>query len=163
MLALIDELLGRFADAYAAAKRARSAVDFDDLELHARDLLAASPAAAGAYAGRFERIMVDEFQDTNPLQLEILGFLDRGNVFTVGDELQSIYGFRHADVEVFRRRRRELDAVGAAATLATSFRARPGDPRDDRRRLRARPRRRVGAAAPGPRGAAGGGAVASSC
>ena len=125
VLVLLDELLGRFADAYAAAKRERSAVDFDDLELLTRDLLAGSPAAAGSYAGRFERIMVDEFQDTNPLQLEILGFLDRGNVFTVGDELQSIYGFRHADVEVFRTRRTELAREGATATLATSFRARP--------------------------------------
>jgi ATP-dependent helicase/nuclease subunit A len=124
-LALVDELLGRFADAYAAGKRARSAVDFDDLELLARDLLAAAPATARAYAERFERIMVDEFQDTNPLQLAILGFLDRDNVFTVGDELQSIYGFRHADVEVFRARRAALAPAGATATLATSFRARP--------------------------------------
>jgi len=125
VLVLLDELLGRFADAYAAAKRERSAVDFDDLELLTRDLFAASAAAANSYATRFERIMVDEFQDTNPLQLEILGFLDRGNVFTVGDELQSIYGFRHADVEVFRTRRAELAREGATATLATSFRARP--------------------------------------
>jgi ATP-dependent helicase/nuclease subunit A len=125
VLVLLDELLGRFADAYAAAKRERSTVDFDDLELLTRDLLAGAPGAAASYAERFARIMVDEFQDTNPLQLEILGFLDRDNVFTVGDELQSIYGFRHADVEVFRARRRELAAQGATATLATSFRARP--------------------------------------
>ncbi len=125
VLALLDELLGRFADAYAAAKRERSTVDFDDLELLTRDLLAGAPAAAASYAERFARIMVDEFQDTNPLQLEILGFLDRDNVFTVGDELQSIYGFRHADVGVFRARRADLAAHGATATLATSFRARP--------------------------------------
>ena len=125
VLALLDELLGRFADAYAAAKRERSTVDFDDLELLTRDLLAGAPAAAASYAERFARIMVDEFQDTNPLQLEILGFLDRDNVFTVGDELQSIYGFRHADVGVFRARRADLAALGATATLATSFRARP--------------------------------------
>jgi ATP-dependent helicase/nuclease subunit A len=124
-LALVDELLGRYADAYAAAKRAGSSVDFDDLELLTRDLLARSPAAAAGYAGRFERIMVDEFQDTNPLQLEILGFLDRDNVFTVGDELQSIYGFRHADVGVFRARRAELEGHGRTATLRTSFRAHP--------------------------------------
>jgi ATP-dependent helicase/nuclease subunit A len=125
VLALLDELLGRCADAYAEVKRAGSAVDFDDLELLTRDLLARSPAAALGYAERFVRIMVDEFQDTNPLQLEILGFIDRDNVFTVGDELQSIYGFRHADVGVFRARRAALERRGAAATLATSFRARP--------------------------------------
>jgi ATP-dependent helicase/nuclease subunit A len=125
VLALLDELLDRCADAYAAAKRGRSAVDFDDLELRTRDLFARAPAAAAGYAERFARVMVDEFQDTNPLQLAILGFLDRGNVFTVGDELQSIYGFRHADVEVFRARRTTLAAHDATATLATSFRARP--------------------------------------
>jgi ATP-dependent exoDNAse (exonuclease V) beta subunit len=124
-LALVDELLRRYAGSYAGAKRARSSVDFDDLELLTRDLLERAPATAAGYAERFERIMVDEFQDTNPLQLGILRFLDRGNVFTVGDELQSIYGFRHADVRVFRARRRELEAVDAAATLATSFRAHP--------------------------------------
>jgi ATP-dependent helicase/nuclease subunit A len=125
VLALLDELLGRYADAYARAKRARSAVDFDDLELLTRDLLDRSPAVAVGYAERFTRIMVDEFQDTNPLQLEILRFLDRDNVFIVGDELQSIYGFRHADVGVFRDRRAALAGIGAIATLATSFRARP--------------------------------------
>ena len=124
-LALVDELLGRYADAYAAGKRERSSVDFDDLELLTRDLLDRSPATAAGYAERFARIMVDEFQDTNPLQLSILGFLDRGNVFTVGDELQSIYGFRHADVGVFRARRAQLQEHHATATLATSFRAHP--------------------------------------
>jgi ATP-dependent helicase/nuclease subunit A len=123
--ALLDELLGRYAGAYAAAKRARSGVDYDDLELHVRDLFAAAPAIAEHYAERFARIMVDEFQDTNPLQLELLRALDRGNVFLVGDELQSIYGFRHADVGVFRRLRAEHVARGAARALATNWRSRP--------------------------------------
>ena len=47
-VALLDELLGRYADAYAAAKRARAALDFDDLELLARDLLRAAPAVRAA-------------------------------------------------------------------------------------------------------------------
>jgi ATP-dependent helicase/nuclease subunit A len=124
-LALVDELLGRYADAYAAAKRARAAVDFDDLQLLARDLLAREPGIAAGYRERFERIMVDEFQDTNPLQLELLELVARDNACTVGDELQAIYAFRHADVEVFRARRARLDAAGRSATLATNFRSRP--------------------------------------
>jgi ATP-dependent helicase/nuclease subunit A len=124
-LALVDELLGRYADAYAQAKRARTAVDFDDLELLARDLLVAEPGIAAGYRERFERIMVDEFQDTNPLQLELIELVARDNACTVGDELQAIYAFRHADVEVFRARRDVLAARGRAATLATNFRSRP--------------------------------------
>jgi ATP-dependent helicase/nuclease subunit A len=124
-VALVDELLGSYAEAYAAAKRARAAVDFDDLELMARDLLAAEPGIAAGYRERFERIMVDEFQDTNPLQLQLLELVARDNACTVGDELQAIYGFRHADVEVFRARRARLHGEGRAANLATNFRARP--------------------------------------
>jgi ATP-dependent helicase/nuclease subunit A len=124
-LTLVDELLGRYADAYAQAKRARTAVDFDDLELLARDLLVAEPGIAAGYRERFERIMVDEFQDTNPLQLELIELVARDNACTVGDELQAIYAFRHADVEVFRARRGTLAARGRAATLATNFRSRP--------------------------------------
>jgi ATP-dependent helicase/nuclease subunit A len=124
-LALVDELLGRYADAYAQAKRARTAVDFDDLELLARDLLVAEPGIAAGYRERFARIMVDEFQDTNPLQLELIELVARDNACTVGDELQAIYAFRHADVEVFRARREALAAGGRAATLATNFRSRP--------------------------------------
>jgi ATP-dependent exoDNAse (exonuclease V) beta subunit len=123
--ALLDELLGAYAAAYAAGKRERSALDFDDLELGARDLLAAAPAVAEAYASRFARIMVDEFQDTNELQMQLLGFLDRGNVFLVGDELQSIYGFRHADVAVFRAQRRRHEALDRAPALAQNWRTRP--------------------------------------
>ena len=56
---------------------------------------------------RFRAIMVDEFQDTNRLQCELIDLLaEHADVFVVGDEFQSIYGFRHADVAVFRERRR---------------------------------------------------------
>jgi ATP-dependent exoDNAse (exonuclease V) beta subunit len=121
---LLDELLGRYADAYAEAKRARAALDFDDLELLARDLLRSAPAVRASYAQRFLRVMVDEFQDTNATQLDLLELLG-GDRFVVGDELQSIYGFRHADVGIFRAQRAALREAGAAAELAANFRSRP--------------------------------------
>ena len=122
-VALLDELLGDYADAYAEAKRARAALDFDDLELHARDLLDREPALRRSYAERFERVMVDELQDSNPLQLALFRALDRDDLFLVGDEQQSIYGFRHADVDVFRDLRAQYAAAGRVATLATNFRS----------------------------------------
>ncbi len=123
--ALLGELLEVFGRSYAELKRGRGALDFDDLELRARDLLAEHEGVRAAWAQRLELLMVDEFQDTNRRQLAIVELLDRGNLFTVGDELQSIYGFRHAEVEIFRERRRELDAHGAVLALASNFRGRP--------------------------------------
>lgn len=123
-VALLGELLGHYADAYNNAKRARAVLDFDDLELQTRDLLRAVPAIRASYAERFERVMVDEFQDTNATQLELLELLGDDR-FVVGDELQSIYGFRHADVRIFRAQRAALAEAGRAAELATNFRSRP--------------------------------------
>jgi ATP-dependent helicase/nuclease subunit A len=122
---LLDELLAGFSGAYEELKRARGAVDFDDLELGARELLDEHDGVRAAWSQRFELLMVDEFQDTNPRQLAILGALDRGNLFTVGDELQSIYGFRHADVSLFRSRRAELEEHDRSLVLRRNFRARP--------------------------------------
>ena len=120
---LIDDLLGRFADTYERHKTARAAVDFDDLELHAAELLHGREAIRRSYSERFELLMVDEFQDTNARQLSILEALDRGNLFTVGDELQSIYGFRHADVRLFRERRAALAEHGASLSLRNNYRS----------------------------------------
>ncbi|MFL5844005.1 MAG: UvrD-helicase domain-containing protein [Solirubrobacteraceae bacterium] len=124
-IAVIDELLGRYSDAYEQAKAARSAVDFDDLELKVAGIFDQLPGLAAAWAARFDRIMVDEFQDTNAVQVRLLERLDGGHTFRVGDELQSIYGFRHARVELFRAIREELDALGAATLLTVNFRSRP--------------------------------------
>ena len=75
---------------------------------------------------RFRAIMVDEFQDTNRLQCDIVDLLRGGprerDVFFVGDEFQSIYGFRHADVAVFRERR---EAAAQRLPLARNYRSRP--------------------------------------
>jgi ATP-dependent helicase/nuclease subunit A len=104
---LLQELLTRFAFAYAEAKARESVLDFEDLQLYARDLLRDNPEICERESLRFRSIMVDEFQDTNRLQCELVDLLRRpdSEIFFVGDEFQSIYGFRHADVGVFRERR----------------------------------------------------------
>jgi ATP-dependent exoDNAse (exonuclease V) beta subunit len=104
---LLQELLTRFAAAYAEAKARESVLDFEDLQLYARDLLRDNPEIRERESLRFRSMMVDEFQDTNRLQCELVDLLRRpdSEIFFVGDEFQSIYGFRHADVGVFRQRR----------------------------------------------------------
>jgi ATP-dependent helicase/nuclease subunit A len=130
--ALLGEILAEFGGGYEVLKQARPspsgwvpALDFDDLELRARDLLERHEGVRRGWSERIELLMVDEFQDTNRRQLALLELLERDNLFTVGDELQSIYGFRHAEVEIFRERRRQLHAEGAAIALAHNFRSRP--------------------------------------
>ena len=79
---LLAELLTAYGTEYERRKRERSALDFEDLELMARDLLREQAAVRRAYAERFELLMVDEFQDTNARQLEILELLERDNLLT---------------------------------------------------------------------------------
>ncbi len=122
--ALLDRLLRDFATRYAVLKRERSGLDFEDLELLACRLLE-RPELGERYRTRFAHVMVDELQDTNRVQLALIELLAAGNLFTVGDAQQSIYGFRHAEVELFERRGRELEARGARATLRTNFRSHP--------------------------------------
>ena len=122
--ALLGELLEGFGRGYAALKAARGALDFDDLELGAAALLHEHERIRASWCERFELMMVDEFQDTNRRQLAILAALERGNLFTVGDALQSIYGFRHAEVSLFRARRDELAERGSSLSLTRNFRAR---------------------------------------
>ena len=115
----LDALLVGYGQAYEAAKAARGGVDFDDLELLARDVL----AGGARYA--FAHVMVDELQDTNAVQLELVDLVaGEAAVFMVGDAQQSIYGFRHADVSLFRARGQALGAEGARLALATNFRTR---------------------------------------
>src|SRR4029077_1974793 len=99
--------------------------DFEDLELECRELLRADAELRDRYRARFARIMVDELQDTNQVQLELIELIANDNLFTVGDAQQSIYGFRHADVELFERRGERLAAGGGGAPPGLNFRARP--------------------------------------
>ena len=122
---LLQELLEGFGAEYAAAKRRESVVDFEDLQLAARNLLRDDASVRESTQLRFRMVMVDEFQDTNRLQCELVDLVahaDLTEVFTVGDEFQSIYGFRHADLEVFRERRAHAPTLLA---LTRNYRSRP--------------------------------------
>ena len=120
----LQELLLAYDAAYREAKDRESALDFEDLQLLARDLLQQHPEIRERESWRFRSIMVDEFQDTNRLQCELIDLLanDDSEIFFVGDEFQSIYRFRHADVEVFRERR---EAVAGVLALTQNYRSRP--------------------------------------
>ncbi|HYH60609.1 MAG TPA: UvrD-helicase domain-containing protein [Solirubrobacterales bacterium] len=114
-----DSVLEEIDRRYSELKSARSGLDFSDLELLAVEVLATSVEVRELWRGRFRHVMVDEFQDTNRVQLELVEAL-RGpetKLFTVGDEHQSIYRFRNADLEVFRERKREAAASGTTDVL----------------------------------------------
>ncbi|MGN6170100.1 MAG: UvrD-helicase domain-containing protein, partial [Solirubrobacteraceae bacterium] len=122
---LLDRLLRRFSALYEERKRDRSGVEFADLELIVRDLFSSRADLRERYARRFERVMVDELQDVNAVQLELIEAIARDNLFAVGDAQQSIYGFRHADVELFERLGERLAQMDRRMTLETNFRSRP--------------------------------------
>jgi ATP-dependent exoDNAse (exonuclease V) beta subunit len=121
---MLRVLLELYGERFERGKRGRAALDFEDLELVARDLLAGDEGLREAYSSRFEHVLVDEFQDTNRLQNELLALLSRDNLFRVGDENQSIYRFRNADVSVFREHWQEAQAAGRAESITVNFRAR---------------------------------------
>jgi ATP-dependent exoDNAse (exonuclease V) beta subunit len=124
----VGELLRLFSARFTVAKERRAGIDFEDLQLLAARLLERTETGA-SYRARFSHLLVDEFQDTNRLQLRLIEAL-RGpkcRLMVVGDELQSIYGFRHADLDVFRERREAIEASsdGEAIPLTGNFRSRP--------------------------------------
>ena len=137
---LRDELQAPIA-AFGALKREAGRLDFVDLLIEARNLVRGRDEVRADFQRRFARIFVDEFQDTDPLQAEIVLLLAAddpaerdwrrvrpapGKLFIVGDPKQSIYRFRRADVGVYWQVKRQLEAAGVPAlALTTSFRAVP--------------------------------------
>jgi DNA helicase-2/ATP-dependent DNA helicase PcrA len=96
----VIRMAGYVYKAYEETLRASNALDFDDLLLKVLALLHAYPDVLKKYQTRFQYIMVDEYQDTNKVQYEIVHLLAQGsgNLFVVGDDDQSIYGWRGADI-----------------------------------------------------------------
>ncbi|HEY6873779.1 MAG TPA: UvrD-helicase domain-containing protein [Geobacteraceae bacterium] len=122
-------LSGKVETAYRRRKEERGGLDFDDLQGKVRDLLRNDAVLREECRGRFPVIMVDEFQDTNPLQKDLLGLLcgEGQRLFIVGDPKQSIYLFRGADVSVFGQAQAETAARGGRNLyFRESFRSREG-------------------------------------
>jgi ATP-dependent helicase/nuclease subunit A len=126
----LARLAAELAKTYAALKRARGSLDFDDLMLLMRALLRERPelaAAGGDHAA--SRFLVDEFQDTDEVQGAILETLagrsyGAGGLFLVGDAKQSIYRFRGAEPRIFAQFRERFPAAGHLA-LTENFRSIP--------------------------------------
>jgi len=128
LVAALLHLLLQLEAAYGRRKVRRGALDFEDLQLKTRDLLLRDPELREEYRQKFAVVMVDEFQDTNPLQKELVELLcgPEQRLFIVGDPKQSIYLFRGADVTVFSQIQRALAAGGGQNLyFQESFRSRP--------------------------------------
>lgn len=95
-----DSQVAEIYEVYEASLKAKNAMDFDDLIAKSLKLFSKHPEILDRYAGRFEHVLVDEYQDTNHAQFRLVEALGskHGNLFVVGDDDQSIYGWRGADV-----------------------------------------------------------------
>ncbi len=122
----LDALVGlaRAVEAeYRALKADQSALDNNDLLRMAYEALRDHPAIRAAYEGRFKMVMIDEFQDTDQMQVDLIRYLTGAGeraLCTVGDAQQSIYRFRGAEVEVFRRQERKVGSTAALDAAAAT-------------------------------------------
>ncbi len=138
MTALLDAVAD-FGRARVEARRRDGRLEFHDLLVHSCRLLRADTRIRAVLHDRYEALLLDEFQDTDPLQIELAALiattetdltgkhwsecaLAPGRLFVVGDPKQSIYRFRRADIELYRQVRTTL---GERIALVTNFRSRP--------------------------------------
>lgn len=142
LAALLHVELRETVERYERLKLRTGRLDFLDLLLKTRDLIRDDASVRADFQRRFTHLFVDEFQDTDPLQAEILLLLaaddarqvdwkaaipSPGKLFLVADPKQSIYRFRRADVGIYLDVRDRLQAQGAQRVdLTTSFRSAPG-------------------------------------
>ena len=136
--AIVGVVCGRFVLDAATARAAAGTLEFHDLLVLARRLLATDATARRHLHDRYQRVLLDEFQDTDPIQLEIAVRLTAppdgqprhditglrpiaGRLFVVGDPKQSIYRFRRADIATYLAAPAQLDAT--TATLSANFRS----------------------------------------
>jgi ATP-dependent helicase/nuclease subunit A len=115
--------------AYQERKQALAFVDFQDLLIRARDLLRDRPDVRARLQDRYRFVLIDELQDTDPVQMEFVEYLcgggmTAGKLFAVGDSKQSIYRFRGAEVQLFQNLRERVPHVGRQR-LTVNFRSQP--------------------------------------
>jgi ATP-dependent exoDNAse (exonuclease V) beta subunit len=143
-LPAMAELMTEFQEEYFSQTRGAGILGFQDVMGMAIEVLRRIPEVRSYYKERYSHIMIDEFQDNNLKQKELLyllaerrdrntegipgaGDLAPGKLFFVGDEKQSIYRFRGADVSVFKELRGELEKYeGEFVSLGTNYRSDPG-------------------------------------
>lgn len=144
--ALAIQLVSTAAEDFAAHRLRIARLDFQDLLGLAARLLRENPGVRRQLGRRYRRLLVDEFQDTDPLQAEIMLLLSSepaeeegegvnddwkqteprpGALFVVGDPKQSIYRFRRADIQLYGRVRARFESFGEVLSLSTNFRSRP--------------------------------------
>lgn len=125
---LVRDLLLDFHAGFQARKHASGALDFSDLEEKALHLLESRPALRQEAGSRFDAILMDELQDTNPLQWRLVDLIRRPDrFFAVGDANQSIYGFRFAEPKLFDDYRAALERQGKVIDeLEDNYRTRAG-------------------------------------
>ncbi|MCP3913695.1 MAG: UvrD-helicase domain-containing protein [Actinomycetia bacterium] len=136
---VLHQLTAKVADHVldgARQRREEGGLEFHDLLVLARDMLRHQPQARESLHRRFTHLLLDEFQDTDPLQIEMAVLIaagihgegwgqaevDQGRLFFVGDPKQSIYRFRRADIALFLEARERFGPDGTWARLTTNFR-----------------------------------------
>ena len=135
------DVLRPAAEAFAAERKQNGTLTFQDLLICARDMLRDHPVVRRYFQKRFTHLLVDEFQDTDPLQAEVLFYLTGedvdeknwqklrprpGSLFIVGDPKQSIYRFRRADITTYLGVKKRIEESGGEILkLSTSFRSGP--------------------------------------
>ncbi len=128
---IILNLYAEIVESYTSSKKENGFLDFEDILLLTKSILTI-PEVLMSVRNKFKYIMVDEYQDTNEIQykifLPLLDYLRTGNLFIVGDEKQSIYMFRDAELEVFNKTKNDISCFSGPSQLLTlpeSFRMSP--------------------------------------
>ncbi|RME14988.1 MAG: hypothetical protein D6797_07615 [Bdellovibrio sp.] len=122
----LSELGDLFKEQFQKFKNLKGVLEMEDLELLSLDLIRKHPDVAMSFSRKWDFWLVDEYQDTSPLQVDLLRQLagDRPE-FIVGDPQQSIYLFRGARSEVFFKKKEEMEAKTQPRFLMTNYRSHP--------------------------------------